>query len=68
MNLVHVGTTGIVGWRALRYVLDHLAIGWVPAIGLTKLGVSHRKRKMVPQMLTLVESLHSASVQAKGHS
>jgi hypothetical protein len=68
LNLVLVGTTGMIGGRALRYVLDHLAIGCVPAIELTELGVSHRKLKMVPQMRTLVESFHSTSVQAKGHT
>ena len=67
-NLVLVATTGIVGWRALRYALDHLVVDCVPAIGLTELGVSHRKLKMVPQMRTLAESLHSASVQTKGHT
>jgi hypothetical protein len=68
LNLVLVGTTGMVGGCALRYVLDHLTIGCVAAIGLPELGVSHRTLDDVRQMRAIVESLHPASVQAKGHT
>ncbi len=38
-----VGATGMVGGYALRYALDHPAVGSVTAIGRKKLGVSHSK-------------------------
>jgi len=41
MNLVLVGPTGMVGGYALRYALEHPAIGCVTAIGRRELGVSH---------------------------
>jgi hypothetical protein len=68
LNLALVAATGMVGWRALRYALDHLVVDCVPAIGLTELGVSHRKLDDVLQMRTIVEPLHSGFVQAKGHT
>ena len=42
-KLVIVGATGMVGGYALRYALDHLAVGRVTAIGRRKLGISHPK-------------------------
>jgi uncharacterized protein YbjT (DUF2867 family) len=42
-SLVIVGATGMVGGYALRYALDHPAVGRVTAIGRRKLGVSHPK-------------------------
>ena len=42
-RLVFVGATGMVGGYALRYALDHPAVGRVTAIGLRKLGISHPK-------------------------
>ena len=68
LNLVLVATTGMIGGRALRYVLDHLAIGCVPSTGLPELGVLHRKFDDVHRMRTIVEPLHSGFVQAKGHT
>jgi uncharacterized protein YbjT (DUF2867 family) len=46
-RLVIVGATGMVGGYALRYGLDHPAIGTVTAIGRKKLGISHPKLKEV---------------------
>jgi uncharacterized protein YbjT (DUF2867 family) len=46
-NLVIVGATGMVGGYALRYALDHPAVGRVTAIGRRKLGISHPKLKDV---------------------
>jgi len=46
-RLVIVGATGMVGGYALRYALEHAAVGTVTAIGRRKLGVSHRKLKEV---------------------
>jgi uncharacterized protein YbjT (DUF2867 family) len=46
-RLVIVGTTGMVGGYALRYALDHPAVGAVTAIGRRKLGVAHPKLKQV---------------------
>jgi len=43
MRLVIVGATGMVGGYALRYALDHTAVGCVPAIGRRALGISHPK-------------------------
>ena len=40
-RLVIVGATGMVGGYALRYALDHPAVGRVTAIGRRKLGLSH---------------------------
>src|SRR6516225_11882971 len=48
-RLVIVGATGMVGGFALRYALDHPAVGLVTSIGRRKLGISHPK---------LVEVLH----------
>src|SRR6266851_9103545 len=42
-RLVFVGATGMVGGYALRYALDHPAVGRVTAIGRRKLGISHPK-------------------------
>ena len=42
-RLVIVGATGMVGGYALRYALDHPAVGCVTAIGRRKLGLSHSK-------------------------
>jgi uncharacterized protein YbjT (DUF2867 family) len=42
-RLVIVGATGMVGGYALRYALDHPAVGLVTSIGRRKLGVSHPK-------------------------
>ena len=42
-RLVVVGATGMVGGYALRYALDHPAVGHVTAIGRRKLGISHPK-------------------------
>jgi len=46
-HLVIVGATGMVGGYALRYALDHPAVGTVTAIGRKKLGMSHPKLKEV---------------------
>jgi uncharacterized protein YbjT (DUF2867 family) len=42
-RLVIVGATGMVGGYALRYALDHPAVGRVTVIGRRKLGISHPK-------------------------
>jgi uncharacterized protein YbjT (DUF2867 family) len=42
-RLVIVGATGMVGGYALRYALDHPAVGRVMAIGRKKLDLSHPK-------------------------
>ena len=46
-RLVVVGASGMVGGYALRYALEHAAVGSVTAIGRKKLGISHRKLKEV---------------------
>jgi uncharacterized protein YbjT (DUF2867 family) len=46
-RLVIVGATGMVGGYALRYALDHTAVGHVTTIGRRKLGIPHRKLKEV---------------------
>src|ERR1700692_4042199 len=46
-RLVIVGATGMVGGYALRYALDHPAVGSVTAIGRKKLGISDAKLKEV---------------------
>lgn len=46
-RLVIVGATGKVGGYALRYALDHTAIGSVTSIGRRKLGISHPKLKQI---------------------
>src|SRR5579863_3742318 len=46
-RLVIVGATGLVGGYALRYALDHTAIGSVTSIGRRNLGISHPKLKQV---------------------
>jgi uncharacterized protein YbjT (DUF2867 family) len=43
MRLVSLGATGMVGGYALRYMLDHVTVERVTAIGRRKLGVSHPK-------------------------
>src|SRR5713226_8338902 len=48
-RLVLVGATGMVGGLALRYALDHPAVGRVTAIGRRKLGISPTKLKEVLQ-------------------
>src|SRR5258707_2323587 len=47
MRLVIVGATGMVGGYALRYALDHAAVGRVTAIGRRALGISHPKLKEI---------------------
>jgi uncharacterized protein YbjT (DUF2867 family) len=42
-RLVIVGATGMVGAYALRYALEHPAIGRVTSIGRRELGISHPK-------------------------
>ena len=42
-RLVIVGATGMVGGYALRYALDHSAVGRVTAIGRRNPGISHPK-------------------------
>jgi len=42
-NLVIVGATGRVGGYALRYALDHPAVGRATTIGRRKVGISHPK-------------------------
>jgi uncharacterized protein YbjT (DUF2867 family) len=42
-RLVIVGATGMVGGYALRYALDHPAVGRVMAIGRRILGIAHSK-------------------------
>lgn len=46
-RLVIVGATGMVGGYALRYALEHTAIGTVISIGRRKLGISHPKLRQV---------------------
>jgi uncharacterized protein YbjT (DUF2867 family) len=46
-RLVIVGATGMVGGYALRYALDHPAVGAVTAIGRTTLGISHPRLQEV---------------------
>jgi hypothetical protein len=46
-HLLIVGATGMVGGYALRYGLDHPAVGSVTSIGRRKLGISHPKLKEV---------------------
>ncbi|HZW80366.1 MAG TPA: NAD-dependent epimerase/dehydratase family protein [Candidatus Deferrimicrobiaceae bacterium] len=46
-RVVIVGATGMVGGYALRYALDHPAVGTVTAIGRKNLGISHAKLKEV---------------------
>ena len=41
MRLLIVGATGMVGGYALRYALDHPAVGCVTAIGRRAVGISH---------------------------
>jgi len=43
IHLVIVGATGMVGGYALRYALDHAAVGSVTSVGRRKLGISHPK-------------------------
>ena len=45
IQLVIVGATGMVGGYALRYALDHAAVGSVTSVGRRKLGISHPKLK-----------------------
>jgi uncharacterized protein YbjT (DUF2867 family) len=42
-----VGATGMVGGYALRYALDHPAVGTVMAFGRRTLGIQHPKLKEV---------------------
>jgi putative NADH-flavin reductase len=44
---VIVGATGMVGGCALRYALDHPAVGTVTAVGRKRLGISHPKLQEV---------------------
>jgi uncharacterized protein YbjT (DUF2867 family) len=47
LRLVIVGATGMVGGYAMRYALDHPAVGAVTAIGRRPLGIAHPKLKEV---------------------
>ena len=46
-RLVIVGATGMVGGYALRYAVDHPAVGTVTAIGRRATGISHPKLQEV---------------------
>ena len=46
-SLVIVGATGMVGGYALRYALEHPAVGRVTSIGRKTLGISHAKLNQV---------------------
>jgi hypothetical protein len=46
-RLVIVGATGMVGGYALRYALEHAAVGTVTAIGRRRLGISHARLREV---------------------
>ena len=46
-NLVIVGATGMVGGYALRYALEHPAVGRVTSIGRRTLAISHAKLNQV---------------------
>jgi len=46
-RLTIVGATGMVGGYALRYALDHPAVGAVTAVGRRKVGLSHPKLQEV---------------------
>src|ERR1700741_1578657 len=46
-RVVIVGATGMVGGYALRYALEHPAVGRATSIGRRKLGISHPKLKEV---------------------
>ena len=46
-RLVIVGATGMVGGYALRYAVDHPAVGAVTAIGRRSVGIAHPKLKEV---------------------
>src|ERR1700740_3643114 len=46
-SIVIVGASGMVGGYALRYAIDHPAVGSVTAIGRKKLGVKHAKLKEI---------------------
>src|ERR1700678_414216 len=46
-RVVIVGGSGMVGGYALRYALDHPAVGSVTAVGRKKLGISHVKLREV---------------------
>jgi hypothetical protein len=48
---VIVGATGMVGGYALRYALDHRAVGRVTAIGRRKVGISHPALHAVDSLL-----------------
>jgi uncharacterized protein YbjT (DUF2867 family) len=58
-NLVIVGATGMVGGYALRYALEHSAVGRATTIGRRKVGISHPR---------LTEVLHQdfADCSARG--
>jgi uncharacterized protein YbjT (DUF2867 family) len=47
LRLVIVSATGMVGGYAMRYALDHPAVGVVTAIGRRSLGIAHPKLKEV---------------------
>jgi len=46
-RLVIVGATGMVGGSALRYALDHAAVGGVSGVGRKPTGITHPKLKEV---------------------
>jgi uncharacterized protein YbjT (DUF2867 family) len=47
LRIVIVGGTGMVGGYALRYALEHSAVGSVTSIGRKKIGISHPKLTQV---------------------
>jgi hypothetical protein len=57
-NLVIVGATGMVGGYALRYALDHPAVGRATTIGRRKVGISHPKLNEV-SIKTSLTARHS---------
>ena len=50
-RLVIVGATGMVGGYALRYALDHAAVGGVTVVGRKPTGIS--KRVFKPNLQTI---------------
>ena len=46
-RLIIVGATGMVGGYALRFALEHPAVGCATSIGRKELGISHPKLKEI---------------------
>jgi hypothetical protein len=72
-NLVIVGATGMVGGYALRYALDHPAVGRATTIGRRTVGISHPKLNEVIHQdyancsaLAEVLSDHDAAIFCRG--